>query len=81
MSTPSAKPKGHIHARNLATNAQLQRVDKFLSDLRPHTTLEISRGARVCAVNSIVSELRAPKNGRKINTHQHGKVFYHRRVK
>jgi hypothetical protein len=70
-----------MHARNLKTSAQLQRVDRILSDCMPHSTREISRAADVCAVNSIVDELREPKNGRHIHHFQEGKIHYYRRVK
>jgi hypothetical protein len=68
-----------MHAAKLKNSPRLQRVDKFLSDLRPHTTRDIIRGADVCAVNSCVAELRA--NGRTINGHWHDGKFYYRRVK
>jgi hypothetical protein len=48
----------HIHAARLESSPRLQRV---LSALREHgklTTLEIIQLAGVCAVNSIISELR-----------------------
>ena len=68
-----------MNAANIKTSERLQRVDNFLSDLRPHSTLDIVQGAKVCAVNSIISELRAA--GRKINCHRHKRVWYYRRVK
>ena len=43
---------------------RLQRVLALLQDGRPRTTMEIIHAAGVCAVNSIVSELRA--NGLRI---------------
>ena len=46
------------HAR-LSTSKRLQRVHKLLSDGGEHSTLEICIRASVCAVNSIVAELRA----------------------
>jgi hypothetical protein len=68
-----------MNAANLKSSDRLRRVDKFLADRRPHSTMEIIQGASVCAVNSIISELRA--NGRTINTHRHNNVWYHRRVR
>ena len=41
------------------TSARLQRVLAVLRDGRSHTTREIVRAARVCAVNSCIAELRA----------------------
>lgn len=63
---------------NIQTSERLQRVDKFLSDGLFHSTLEIIDGTRVCAVNSIVSELR--ENGRDIICRQKGRIFYYRMV-
>lgn len=46
------------------TSPRLQRVLTLLKDGRPHTTREIVRKARVCAVNSCIAELR--ENGAEI---------------
>lgn len=67
-----------MHAANIEKSKRLQRVDALLSDLRPRSTLEIIQQAEVCAVNSIISELR--RNGRQINCHQHNRIFYYRRI-
>ena len=40
------------------SSPRLRRVLAYLSDGRPHTTLEIVRKARVMAVSACVSELR-----------------------
>jgi hypothetical protein len=69
-----------IHARSLKTSEPLQRVDALLADCMPHSTRDIARTADVCAVNSIIAELREPKNGRRIHHFQEGKVHYYRRV-
>ncbi len=53
-----------MHASNLDRSSRLQRVRDLLLDGREHSTLEIVQGAHVCAVNSIISELRA--NGLEI---------------
>ena len=45
-------------AARIETSARLQRVRDLLGDGREHSTLDIVRGARVCAVNSIIHELR-----------------------
>ena len=47
-----------IHSARLETSERLQRVLEVLSDGKPHTTREIIMAADVCAVNTIVSELR-----------------------
>ncbi len=47
-----------MHAARLDRSARLQRVHELLADGREYSTLDIVRFAEVCAVNSIVSELR-----------------------
>jgi len=48
-----------MHAARLDKSTRLQRVLRLLSDGRWHGTRDIIALARVCAVNSCVSELRA----------------------
>ena len=57
-----------MNAACLNRSARLQRVHGLLADGREYSTLEIVDAARVCAVNSIVSELRA--NGAAIDCRQ-----------
>ena len=57
-----------MNAACLNRSARLQRVHGLLADGREYSTLEIVDAARVCAVNSIVSELRA--NGAAIGCRQ-----------
>jgi hypothetical protein len=47
-----------MHKATLEKSDRLQRVYNLLRE-RPHTTLEIIQKAGVCAVNSIVAEIRA----------------------
>ena len=47
-----------MHAARLDRSPRLQRVHELLSDGAEHSTLEILQEAGVCAVNSIVAELR-----------------------
>ena len=62
-----------MHAARVERSERLQRVLLLLADGKPRTTWEIISEARVCAVNSIISELRAngfeiecrPKKGGK----------------
>ncbi|MCB1908113.1 MAG: hypothetical protein KDH15_12125 [Rhodocyclaceae bacterium] len=63
---------------NFATlsSKRLQRVLKVLADCREHTTMEIIQCARVCAVNSIIAELRA--NGIAICCRRDRGVYYYR---
>lgn len=53
-----------MHAANLNKSERLQRVDAFLSDGLPHSTMEIIQGAHVASVSATISELR--RNGREI---------------
>ncbi len=55
--------KKRIHAATIDGSKRLQRVAKFLGDGLPHSTRDIILACDVCAVNSIVQELRDPKNG------------------
>lgn len=55
--------RGKIRAALLENSPRLQRVARFLSDGKPHSTREIIRECDVCAVNAIIDELRDPKNG------------------
>lgn len=51
------KSKGIKYAK-LHNSPRLQRLLKFLSDGKKHTTKEIFIGADICAVNTAVDELR-----------------------
>lgn len=53
-----------MHAARLAHSERLQRVDALLVGGGEYSTLEIIQQAGVCAVNSIISELR--NNGRDV---------------
>lgn len=48
-----------LHFAKLDNSARLQRVLTILLDHKCHTTRDIVKKADVCAVNSIISELRA----------------------
>jgi len=47
-----------MHSAKLENSKRLQRVYNLLKSGHAYTTLQIQRAARVCAVNSIVSEIR-----------------------
>lgn len=66
-----------MHAARLTRSDRLRRVDSLLADGRAYSTMEIVQKAQVCAVNSIVSELRA--NGRDISCVRKGDVWFYRR--
>ena len=67
-----------MHAASLHRSARLQRVDAFLADGAEHSTREIIIACDVCAVNSVIAELR--ENGRRIETRWHAGKCYYRRV-
>jgi len=55
---------GRMHAAAIDRSPRLQRVLDYLRG-GPRTTLEIVRGCGVCAVNSVIAELRA--NGYQVD--------------
>ena len=67
-----------MHAATIQKSDRLRRVHELLSDYNEHSTLEIVTEAQVCAVNSIIAELRAngavivcrqarnPESGRRV---------------
>ena len=59
----------------LEKSKRLQRVKELLQDGRKHSTLDIVQNACVCAVNSIVSELRM--NGFDISCKRKGDVWFY----
>jgi hypothetical protein len=68
-----------MHSARLTKSERLQRVADVLQDGRPHTTLDILTTARVCAVNSCVSELRA--NGMPILCKRQGDTWHYQLVR
>ena len=73
MNAIDQEQKRPRHAALLENSPRLQRVAKFLGDKKTYTTLEIQLACQVCAVGSIVSELRDPKNGFDIRCKQTAK--------
>lgn len=65
-----------MHAARLDHSARLKRVLAVLADGREHTTYEIVHAAQVCAVNSIIAELRA--NGCRIRCARRADRWYYR---
>jgi Holliday junction resolvase RusA-like endonuclease len=65
-----------MNAARLHDSERLQRVAGLLQDGEPYSTREIMMGARVCAVNSCIAELR--QNGFKISCKRVAGVFYYR---
>jgi hypothetical protein len=68
-----------MHSARLDHSDRLQRVAALLADGREYSTLEIIEQARVCAVNSIIAELRA--NGIAIHCRRVGDVWFYWRPK
>lgn len=64
-----------MNAARLDRSARLRRVARLLADGRPRTTLQIASAARVCAVSTVVSELR--QNGLAIACQRVGNKWYY----
>jgi hypothetical protein len=67
-----------MNAAHLSTSDRLKRVRDFLKDGRAHSTLEIVKKAKVCAVSAIISELRA--NGMRIECRRKADRWYYQLV-
>lgn len=67
-----------MHSAHLSKSERLQRVAELLGDGRPRTTLDIIKGANVCAVSAVVSELRT--QGLIITCQRVGDVWWYQRV-
>jgi len=67
-----------MNAAKLENSERLQRVKEYLMDNKPHSTREIIQNAFVCAVNSIVSELR--ENGYNIVCSRQGNTWLYRMI-
>jgi len=67
-----------IHYARIEESERLQRAHKVLSDGQWHSTREIMQAADVCAVNTVVAELRA--NGAPILTRCAGRGRYEYRL-
>lgn len=65
-----------MNAARINNSERLQRVDALLSGGGEFSTMQIVQLANVCAVNSIVAELR--ENGRVIHCRRSENVWYYR---
>lgn len=65
-----------MNAANLDKSDRLQRVLKLLKKGGEFTTLDIVMQAHVCAVNSVVAELR--QHGYNINCQRRGDKWFYR---
>lgn len=64
-----------MHAARIEHSDRLRRVAELLADGAEHSTLGIVREAGVCAVNSIVAELR--QNGWEITCARRGGIWFY----
>lgn len=67
-----------MHHARIQASPRLQRVAAVLADGRAHSTLDIVQAAHVCAVNSIIAELRA--NGWHIACTRRGDVWWYQAI-
>lgn len=65
-----------LHAAAIENSDRLQRVLDVLADGAEHSTMDIVLAAGVCAVNSIIAELRA--NDCRIDCQRRGDVWFYR---
>ena len=65
-----------MNAASIESSERLNRVLNLLSLGGEFTTLDIIKNANVCAVNSIISELR--QNGFDINCQRRGEKWFYR---
>lgn len=65
-----------MHYARLRTSKRLQRVLGLLSTGREYSTRDIIMQANVCAVNSIISEIR--KNGIAVSCRVSSGVYFYR---
>ncbi len=64
-----------MHYAKIKKSERLKRVRKLLQDGHGHSTRNVVRNAHVCAVNSVVSELRA--NGLDISCWRKGGIWFY----
>lgn len=67
-----------MHSAKIDRSRRLQRVDALLADGNEYSTMQIVHTAQVCAVNSIIAELR--DNGRAIACRRDKHIWYYRRT-
>ena len=65
-----------MHAANIESSDRLARVADLLAQGGEFSTLDIIKKANVCAVNSIISELR--QNGYEIHCERRGEKWFYR---
>ena len=65
-----------MHHARLKNSPRQQRVLAVLADGQEHSTMDLIRRADVCAVNSIVAELRA--NGIPVRCRRQKNIWHYR---
>ena len=68
-----------MNAAKLEKSDRLQRVYKLLKKGGEYTTLDIIHKAGVCAVNSVISELR--QHGYQINCQRRANKWFYRLIR
>lgn len=64
-----------MHSAKIEKSNRLQRVLKVLWDGKEHTTRDLIKNSGMCAINSIVAEIRA--NGYSIDCQRRGNRWYY----
>jgi hypothetical protein len=72
------REKGKMHYAFIFSSQRLWRVFCFLKSGKWHSTRQIISGAHVCAVNSIMSEIRA--NGINYEVKREKNIYYYRLI-
>lgn len=62
-----------MHSANVETSSRLQAVHNVLKDGKSHSTLDLIRESGMCAINSIISELR--RNGIGVKCERDGRIY------
>jgi hypothetical protein len=65
-----------MHYAKISKSKRLQRTLRVLSDGQEHSTRDIIRAADVCAVNSVISEIR--RNGIPVRSCVKGGIWFYR---
>lgn len=65
-----------MHSANIETSSRLQSVLNVLRDGLPHSTRELIHASGMCAINSIISELR--DNGIGVKCEREGRIYRYR---
>jgi hypothetical protein len=67
-----------MHSARIEKSKRLQSVDKALASGTEMSTRELIQATGMCAINSIISELR--DNGKDIRCHRRGGAWYYQMI-